>query len=397
MEKSYKITLTILLVLLAGLVFLEANQREPINWFKSYSQREKIPYGTYVFYESLKEKFEVKDVNIPPFEFLKDSTKNGTYFFLNYNVSLDKAEVSKLLKWVARGNTAVISSNYISASLLDTLKLTNKEKISKNKIVNIPLYNFTNPSLQNENFYEFNRDQPLIYFDSLNNHQKVLGIGKIKEDTTPPKDSLVNFVENKYKKGKFLLHTSPQTFTNFFLLTDNNYKYAEKFLAYLDSDDPIYWDNHYKRGKSIFTSPLYIILNNKYLKWAYYFVLIAAILFILFEGKRKQKSIKVIEPLKNQTYDYTRTIAGMYLDSKDYRGIANKMIDHFIILINKKLKVDILKQKNKVELLQQQTENSTEEIEKLFSKIKEIQIKTAVKKKDLEELNRLIIQFKKNI
>ena len=396
MGKSYKIILGILLVLLAALVFLEANQRDPINWFPSYTKTDKIPFGTYVFYENLKEHFQVNDVNVPPFEFLSDSTHTGTYFFLNQSVGLDEIEMERLLNWVKKGNTAVISATNISYPLLDTLKLTFTEKIRTNGLTNIAEYNFSNPKLKADKNYSFNRDKTLFYFDSLNGKkQKVLGFAKLQEDE--PYDSLPNFVENKFGKGKFLLQTSPETFSNFFLLRENNVEYAEKFLAYLNSDQTLYWDNHYKNGKTFYTSPLYILLGNPYLKWAYYFVLIAAILFVFFEGKRKQKSIKVIEPLRNQTYEYTQTISGMYLDRKDYKSIAYKLIDQFLNFLRKELKVDVQKQENYSELLEIQTDNTSEEIKILLSKIQELQRKNSISKKEVEELNRLIIQFKKNI
>ncbi|WP_283639926.1 DUF4350 domain-containing protein [Mesonia mobilis] len=398
MGRSYKIILGALLALLAMLIFLEANQKDPVNWYPSYSITDKIPQGTFVFYESLEKVAKVEQVNIPPFEFLEDTTTTGTYFFLNASVGIDAAELNKLLKWVEKGNTAVISASYISYPLLDTLKITNDQKIRKNGLENIPQYNFANKDLRSEKYYEFNRDHTLEYFDSLNGkQQKVLGIAKVKDDNSAQNDSLANFVESKFGEGRFLLHSSPQAFTNYFLLDGENFEYAEKFLAYLDLQETIYWDNHYKNGKIIHTSPLYILLSNRYFKWAYYFVIIATILFIFFEGKRKQKSIPVVDPLRNQTYDYTRTIAGMYLDQKDYRTIAQKIRDQFFIFLQKEFKINVKEQKNYRQLIEQQTKISSEEIDLLFDQIKALEVKPSVTKKDIEALNRLIIQFKKNM
>ena len=398
MGRSYKIILGALLVLLAMLIFLEANQKDPVNWYPSYSITDKIPQGTFVFYESLEKVAKVEQVNIPPFEFLEDTTTTGTYFFLNASVGIDAAELNKLLKWVEKGNTAVISAIYVSYPLLDTLKITNDQKIRKNGLENIPQYNFANKDLRSEKYYEFNRDHTLEYFDSLNGkQQKVLGIAKVKDDNSVQNDSLANFVESKFGEGRFLLHSSPQAFTNYFLLEGENFEYAEKFLAYLDLQETIYWDNHYKNGKIIHTSPLYILLSNRYFKWAYYFVIIATILFIFFEGKRKQKSIPVVDPLRNQTYDYTRTIAGMYLDQKDYRTIAQKIRDQFFIFLQKEFKINVKEQKNYRQLIEQQTKISSEEIDLLFDQIKALEVKPSVTKKDIEALNRLIIQFKKNM
>ena len=105
----------------------------------------------------------------------------------------------------------------------------------------------------------------------------------------------------------------------------------------------------------------------------------------------------MVNPLRNQTYDYTRTIAGMYLDQKDYRTIAQKIRDHFFIFLQKEFKINVKEQKNYRQLIEQQTKISSEEIDLLFDQIKALEVKPSVTKKDIEALNRLIIQFKKNM
>ena len=44
----------------------------------------------------------------------------------------------------------------------------------------------------------------------------------------------------------------------------------------------------------------------------------------------KQRKIRIIKPLRNQTYEYTRTIAGMYLEKKEYHNVARKQISLFM-------------------------------------------------------------------
>ena len=73
-----------------------------------------------------------------------------------------------------------------------------------------------------------------------------------------------------------------------------------------------------------------MILTNKNRKWSCYTLLVGALIWVIFEGKRKQRSIPVIKPLPNNTLDYTRTIAGMYLDKKENRQIASHQINHFM-------------------------------------------------------------------
>src|SRR5699024_409230 len=194
-----------------------------------------------------------------------------------------------------------------------------------------PHYNLVNPALAPQRDYVFKHPQPVQYFSRLDTlEQVVLGEAKLEADSTYQSDKQINFIKAPLGKGKLLLHTSPQVFTNFFMLSGKNYEYTENLLSYLDLARPIYYDAYHDPGKAAYLSPLYIILTNKYLKWGYYMLLIGVVLFVIFEGKRKQKAIKVLPPFRNKTYEYTRTIAGLYLDKKDHTAIAHKKIDQFL-------------------------------------------------------------------
>ena len=122
----------------------------------------------------------------------------------------------------------------------------------------------------------------------------------------------------------------PKAFTNYFILKDNNQEYTAGLLSYLDTERPIYMDNFHKSGKSFYTSPMYLFLNTKEFKWAYYLVLIGALIYIIFEGKRKQRAIPIVPPVKNQTVAFTRTIADMYFEKGELHLITKHKIDYFL-------------------------------------------------------------------
>ena len=89
LTKLQKIFLFGFLLVLAGLVYMEANKPQPLNWFPSYSKEDKIPLGTYVLFDLLKNSFNEKLVekDIPPFEALQDSTLKGIYFFVHRSLT----------------------------------------------------------------------------------------------------------------------------------------------------------------------------------------------------------------------------------------------------------------------------------------------------------------------
>ncbi|MFD2826130.1 DUF4350 domain-containing protein [Leeuwenhoekiella polynyae] len=338
MSKRYKIMAVLLVVFLSLLIIGEATQPEPVNWFPGYGKQDKIPFGTYVFYDQLPsiiDKDRLEDVNIPPFEFLLDSTDppEGTYLFLNSSVYNDASESTKILDWVAKGNTLFVASKAISETILDSLCLNTEYLSETSELKKRPLANLSNPSLKASKPYRLNKDVGTVYFDQIDTTQTtILGVYDLirNNDSTKILEPKVNFIKTPYRKGTVILNTFPEGFTNVFMLDSLNASYTAKALSYLPKEGKIYLDQHYKNSKAKAVSPLYLILTNKYLKWSWYTLLIGALIWIYFEGKRKQRSIPVIKPLPNQTLDYTRTIAGMYLDKKDNHQIAMHQINHLL-------------------------------------------------------------------
>ena len=397
MSRLYKIAIVSSLLLVGFLTYLETMEPEPVNWNSSYSSKDKIPLGTFVLYESLRGKFdEIVEVNIPPYDFLNKEAPEGCYVLINSKLEFDDEELDKLLGWVAKGNNLFLATDAFSKNLLDTLELNVSTKIPTEGLVSKPMVNLVNPDLKEEQAFLFDKDTYHSVFSEIDTtSHTVLGISGLYDNTLIIEDPEVNFIEIDHEQGKILLNTTPQAFTNFFLLHENNHEYAERALAYLPQGTVLYWDEYKKDGKSFQTSPLYILLSSRSLKWAYYFLLIGVLLFVLLEGKRKQRAIPVVKPLENQTYNFTRTIASLYLDRKDYKLIASKKIVLFLeyIRVHYRLPTSVINEefyKN----LSAQSESSLEEVKDLFRLAEKLETKNTITKEELLALNSAIDSIK---
>lgn len=398
MSRSYKIILILLVLLLAVLTFLEANEPQEVNWSPSFSAKDKIPLGAFVLFENLQEQsFPVETLSIPPFEFLNDSTPEGTYFFLNDQLFMDDHELEKLFDWISKGNTAFLIAESFSGNILDILNLKTEVLLPEKGISSKSLLNLTQEEFQQDGPFLYNRENYNVVFsheDSL--RQEVLGEVGLVRDSVNQKTLRPNFIRDSIGQGAIYLHSMPQAFSNYFLLSKDNSKYAERALAYIPPQKPLFWDQYYKAGKTFNTSPLYILLNDRSLRWAYYFVVIAAILFVIFEGKRKQRVIPVVKPPENQTYNFTRTISGLYLARKDYKSIATKKIALFLEYVRSKFRISTEKSGEEFyQRLSALSGNSVEEIKELWAQMKKIQKQEVVSEEDLLELNKSINAFKR--
>ncbi len=385
--------------MLAALVYTEASKPQPVSWFPSYSKEDKIPLGTYVLNDLVKKSFNenLSEKNIPPFEALQDSTLKGTYFFVNNTINFDKTELDSLISWAKKGNTVFIAANYLGGKLLDTLNLETSTEVTIEKIGSEPLLKLVNKKFALQKPFHIKKDLSVRYFSKIDTiAQTVLGVSGRFIDSLKIKEPRINFIKAPLGEGQFFIHLQPEIFSNFFLLSEENTTHTTQVLSYLNDGKTIYWDNHYKSGKRVNISPLRVLLSNKNFKWAYYFLLIGALLFIIFEGRRKQRSIPIVHPLTNKTYEYTQTIAGMYLDKKENHLIAKKQITLFLEFIRTRLRVPTENSNERFyKTVAERSGNTPEDTLKLFTFIEKINNQNNTSKEELLKLYQEIKEFKK--
>ncbi len=396
MFKKGGIYIIISVVTVGLILLLEYNKPKQVNWFPSYVSHHKIPYGTYVLNDLLDKFFpdKVTQVNRPPFEFLTSSdTARGTYFFVNDNINFGETELNTLLDWVSLGNTLFVASDGFEEQLLDTLHLEQESIFSRDQLKPKFQHKLVNPRLKNDEV-SFEKDYYALTFneiDSLNTI--ILGAVKMDKDSTN-----VNVIKQPFGQGEIILSAFPKAFTNYFILKDKHSEYTVGLLSYLNRKGEIYVDNHHKTGKSFYTSPMYLFLNTKEFKWAYYLVLIGALIYVIFEGKRKQRAIPVLTPLKNQTLAFTRTIADMYFENGEQKQITEHKIAYFLEYIRSRLHMSTqLLDDAFLKSLAVRSNNELENVKGLFGWIETLQSKNQITDSELEKLNKKIEAFKAKV
>ncbi|PIX06753.1 MAG: DUF4350 domain-containing protein [Flavobacteriales bacterium CG_4_8_14_3_um_filter_35_10] len=390
MNQRNKIYLFLFVLGLGLLTIYELQKPKPINWFETYVSSHKMPFGTYVLFKELADLFpksKIETIRISPYLFLKDSSKAGTYMFIDKSVNFGKAEFDELLKFVEKGNTVFIATHQIN---IDTLHLKTK-LLQSNALEEKPYFTLSNKAFGSKEYY-FDRPFENFVFKEVDTiAANILGESGLLNTQNSRIKSGVNFVKYQYGKGYFLFNTYPEAFINYTLLKAPNQEYAAQVLSYLGNPSYIYWDAYYKSGKTQISSPLYFILSNKSLKWAYQIVLFGSLVFVLFGGKRIQRIIPIIKPLQNQTLAFTRTISNMYYTKASHKIIATHKIRYFLAEIRLKyhIETDIYK-KDFTKIAALKIGKSFEETEKVINFIKLVEAKQNLTKADLILLNNLI-------
>ncbi len=378
---------------------------------ESYRRTDKLPFGSFVAYRGFKSEFPDYWINVAEKPFnetwkgLKSESTNtySLYFLVTKNLILSVDEVNAMVEYVKAGNDLFISADYLDEKLLDAIYCTINRKGEIISEVNGKMHDTYVSMFYGSNFnsakYSYYYFPFLNYFNSYDpSITRVLGVNEL---------NLPNYIVIFSGRGRLYLHLAPRIFSNYFLLTKENFNYFENVTAYLRFNPQyIYWDEYYKefsstRNKNNLNndgqfSSLEVINQNPPLLWAFYLALTAILLFVLFNIKRKQKVIEVVKQNKNSTVAFTETVGRLYLQHKNNGKIAEKMITYFFEYLRKKYFINTSEVTPQfINSLSGKSGVGQRETEKLFEMINNIQQQDEVMDEELLDLNLKIENFKK--
>lgn len=350
------------LVLLGGMFYAIYEAKKPkYDWEEhtwnreGYSEKSAQPYGTQVMRRLLGTYFEqhiCTDISDKFVETLPiDSTQHSphNYVFVGEAMYLDSASTRHLLAFVAAGNTAFICSKTIPFDLMTFVYFEecadapwNDYDIFADTIAALTLRTpLINPdstpyfyARQNEpNDYRWHYIDERYFCDSL----PAYPLGYVAED-------YINFAVFPHGKGRFLLHTNPIAFSNFNLLRPETRPYTLGVLSHLQVGN-IYWDamsripeaagrernGDFSGNRGLPEEhPFTYILQQPALAWAWYILVGMAVVGLIFRAKRRHRILPVLPQNENSSYEFISTIAHLHFQEKNYRGLSNQAMRHFL-------------------------------------------------------------------
>ncbi|MBC8034238.1 MAG: DUF4350 domain-containing protein [Chitinophagaceae bacterium] len=390
--KGYKWFIVVFAIVLTLYFIAEANRPEPIEWDISLSREDKNPYGTYILYNQLKNIFpntRVQSSRLTAYDQVGAyDTVNSAYMLIAPRLMFSEEDVNALLNYVVTGNYVFISSGSISDAFKDSMHLSVARTLDFGKKDSSSL-NFASPSLKASKNYTFQRmtlDAYLQKYDTA--YSVILGTNQSRAPV---------FIKMPYGEGAFFISVNPLTFSNYFMLTGNNAEYTAKALSYLPGNiNEIIWDEYYKLGAEGANNPLRFILNDPFLGWSFRLAILAMLVFVLFQGKRKQRVIPVMGPLKNTTLEFVRTVGNVYFNKRDNRNIAEKKISYFLEFLRTRFYVNTVQMDDEFAIMLAKKAGVTEkDVRKLMEIITRVQRNKATSDENLLELNEQIDDFYK--
>ena len=254
------------------------------------------------------------------------SSLRANYLIVNQYFQADGPDTRALLEFVRQGNDVFIAAEDFGANtheLGDTLGLRTElpDTSARSALAGQDsiVVRFTNPALAGPmyrlppgtgQFFRFIRPRP----------GRVLALDGQGRPV---------YVRMDFGRGHFYLCSVPLAFTNYFVLRPATRGFAVGALRYLPTR-PGWWDEFSKRGRTGDQSRLRLIFDHAPLRLAWYVLLAGALLFVLFEARRRQRIIPAIKPLPNTTLLFASTVAGLYRQGSTHGPIAEKKVALFL-------------------------------------------------------------------
>lgn len=392
MKKSSTIYIVILVVIVLLMVIAGIMKPKQVNWTPTYATKDKIPLGLYIFDKEAPKLFKgdtLERLKTTPYEFFdnlydyktKRYTANGTFLNINNENEIDEESAKELLYFADHGNTVFLSMKSFPQVVMDSLDVKTVTTFTMKDSISLSLSE-KKPAKD----YLFSGGTGETYFDSLDTENvKILGY------QGSGKEKRVNFIEVPYGYGRVVLHTQPAAFSNFHLLKEDHYRYTENVASYIPKGRVFWYSKKYQHGSEESDSIFRYFLSQPPLKWGMWVAIIAFLVFIFFNAKRRQRIIPEIAPLKNTTVDFAKTIGNLYFIEGNHHTIIEKKIIYFLEHVRTVYMIDTYSLDNDfVEKLHLKTGKPIEDIQKAVSLIKKHRHEFKSNEADVLAINKAI-------
>lgn len=419
MNKSGKIAILGLAVLLLVLLlyffgFNKDDQEIRDDWYMSYNPESKEPYGTFTLKELLDTtglfgNFLQLDQKLED-NLEDDPDVNDIYFFVGGKNYLSDSSATFLMDFIRSGNTAFISSEAFPTALLEDISYDAEDIFANMAVDTVQHLKFLHPNLQAKRYqFKFvNQNQCIdkewLYFDDHAFYlEKNEGLSVLGTNTK----NAANFIRLDYGEGALFLHSIPYCFTNIAMFKRDGFQYAENVLKHIPPGR-VQWDRYnieYHRKNNgpgnqsgiQHKSVLQFIMANPPLLWAFLILLIGAVLYALFKGKRMQKIVPATEAKTNLSLQYINTLSSLYLQEKKHNKLIKLKEKTFLNFIANRYFIHSHKPDQRfIQKLSVKSHFEEKWLTDLFQLFRNLEVKYEVTDTELIDLHKRIEHFYKN-
>lgn len=345
-HKKVPIIVAIAIISIAALLyFIYSNTAGGYQWFENYRASSDQPYGASFVSKMLatyRDGTFILNEKKPLRLLLEDVDNHGRtdYVFIGQNMFLDEKSTQSLARFIEAGGNAFIASLTPPEQIIGAVyyqECGSPVEYSYNHTDSVRL-NFLHNGLKLDHdvsyaFHFGTEDLPYswdyvaesVFCDSTST---IAALGFQDNER-------INFMRIRVGEGSLYLHSNPLVFTNYFMTKREHVTYAAGVFSHLDGRDMI-WDEYSKiplPGGNAYNSPLYFILQQPSLKYAWWLLLCTVLLYVVFGAKRKQRVIPVLETKSNTSLELVNLISRLHFRNGNHLDMAHKKMRYFLYFI----------------------------------------------------------------
>jgi hypothetical protein len=383
--KSKILTYIIPIVSVLALLFFVGSSPGVVDWYPNYTFSSKKPISLEIFRDNITRFIPdslVEESRASVYETLSERpAENMNYVFIRPRADLDSLDFHYLLQLAEAGGTIFIAAHVMPtvAEKHFSIKEQNHYRI-RDSIAFV--YNHDGNDYI-DTLRHFNDRRIINYFDNEYDPELVLATKHIYAERPAA-------VRRTWGRGTFIFVADPQIFTNAYLLYGGTVGYASALLSLLPPQQTIL-DAYYFTGRSDSRSQLQLVLKDPALIYVYYIVLFLFFLTLIFNLKRKQRAVPVIEPPENTTLNFIKMVAGIYLEKNEHDSFFRKKLAYFYLQVREKylLSGKITDPAFRAEL-HQKSGIPLSQVETLANAVLQMKQQSRLQAKDLLKFNNLI-------
>lgn len=346
-KSTYIILFAILGTLVLGYFLFASQDGDRYRWYESFNPDNEQPYSTQFIKQLLESykpegKFIVNDKK-PVHKLLKESDYkyNTVYIFIGQDIYLSEEDNVALAEFISRGNNVFIASQSPPNSLIEKIYVNGCDETFTYWVdpTDTITLNFYHPALRTKHGYAYRYK---IATEYIPYHWGALNEGAICDSTSiiiPLGYQLperINFFAIPYGKGKLYLHSNPIVFTNYFLTNMQKREYASAVFSHLPGKNMVldeFSKLWFSGGGDRDNGPLYYILQQPSLKYAWWLLLFTVLLYVVFAARRKQRVIPVLEQKTNTSLEFVNMVSALYFQNANHLDMARKKMKYFLYYI----------------------------------------------------------------
>lgn len=337
-----------ILVFLVVMFIVELQLPKNFSWNPTFRHADKQPFGCYLFDSlltaTMPQGYTVTDSTLWQLS-QRDSTRRQGILMVTDRVELVAADVKGIMTLADNGSHVMLVAHSLGMMMENKLDIGISGYSESFDLQRFVKYNSERETLKWVSDTLGYKPREFAFFKPLLTRRIQIHKDSLGHELRPPLDRQVTFnthcqsVTFRQGRGYITCVCLPLLFTNYGVIDNAHFMLRELSLlkhmpvvrteAYCPSHDPAE------------QSPLRYFISQPPLRWAIYVAMIGALLFLIFEGRRRQRIIPVVKAPENHSLEFVRLMGTLYYHSRERRSLVVRKWTYFAEELRRTAHIDV--------------------------------------------------------